>query len=305
MRMPLRATTVAMTVMLMTSCAVEPEPGQTTDELSGPTRHPIVLLHGLLGFDRLFGTVPYFNGIVGALEADGVEVHVVTAAQAGSPATRGDQIIRQLDALGGGPFNLIGHSQGGLDARYIAARRPDLVVSVTSVGSPHRGTPVADFFWNAPIGPLDEWFIQGGADVIALLAGTPHRNEARPAIEALTTAGAAAFNARYPAGVPTGCGDGAHVVGGIRYYSWSGTATITLPLDPSDALLAFTAALIPEPSDGLVGRCSSHLGRVIRDDYSQNHLDQVNHVLGLVGLFGPRPVRLYRDHARRLRDAGL
>ena len=53
-----------------------------------------------------------------------------------------------------------------------------------------------------------------------------------------------------------------------------------------------------EPTPGRVGK-------VIRDDYPQNHLDQVNHMVGLVSPFGPRPVKLFRDYARRLRDAGL
>ncbi len=302
----MRRSITAMTVMSMTACALDPDPAQISDEVTGPTAHPIVLVHGMMGFDELFGSIPYWNGITDALEADGHEVHVVTASQAGSPSVRGEQIILQLDALGGGPYNLIAHSQGGLDARYIAARRPDLVVSVTSIGTPHQGSPVADFFWNAPIGPLDEWVVQGGADMIKLLSGSSHPNQARPAIEALTTAGAAAFNSLYPAGVPSDCGDGAHVVDGIRYYSWSGTSPITMPLDPSDPMLAFAAALIPDPrNDGLVPRCSSHLGKVIRDDYPQNHLDQVNHMVGLVSPFGPRPVKLFRDHAKRLRDAGL
>jgi triacylglycerol lipase len=33
----------------------------------------------------------------------------------------------------------------------------------------------------------------------------------------------------------------------------------------------------PEANDGLVGKCSSHLGTVIRDNYFHNHLDEVNH----------------------------
>jgi triacylglycerol lipase len=41
--------------------------------------------------------------------------------------------------------NLIGHSHGGLDVRYVAAVRPDLVASVTSVGTPHKGADLADF----------------------------------------------------------------------------------------------------------------------------------------------------------------
>lgn len=43
-------------------------------------------------------------------------------------------------------FNLIGHSQGGLDARYVAAHLyPDeRIASVLTIGTPHRGVPAVD-----------------------------------------------------------------------------------------------------------------------------------------------------------------
>ena len=48
-------------------------------------------------------------------------------------------------------------------------------------------------------------------------------------------------------------------------------------------------------SDGLVGRCASHFGQVIRDDYPMNHFHAVNLFFGAVG---PEvdPVQLYVDH---------
>ena len=60
-----------------------------------------------------------------------------------------------------------------------------------------------------------------------------------------------------------------------------------------------------EPNDGLVSSCSSHLGYVIKDNYWQNHLDEVNQVLGLVSLFETSPVTLFRQQANRLKNAGL
>jgi triacylglycerol lipase len=58
-------------------------------------------------------------------------------------------------------------------------------------------------------------------------------------------------------------------------------------------------------NDGLVGRCSSHLGKVIRDNYRMNHLDEVNQVIGLTSIFETDPVVVYRNHANRLKNAGL
>lgn len=55
----------------------------------------------------------------------------------------------------------------------------------------------------------------------------------------------------------------------------------------------------------LVASCSSHLGRVIRDDYWMNHLDEVNQMVGITHLFETSPVTLFRQHANRLQGMGL
>ena len=126
-------------------------------------------------------------------------------------------------------------------------------------------------------------------------------------MNSLTSAGAASFNARFPAGKPTtSCGQGPATANGVRYYSASGTSVVTNVLDPTDGLLGITSLMFKgSPNDGLVGRCSSHWGQVLRDDYPWNHVDQMNHAFGLRGLFTPDPVAFYRAHANRLQQAGL
>jgi triacylglycerol lipase len=60
-----------------------------------------------------------------------------------------------------GPVHLIGHSMGGLDSRYMIARlgMADRVKSLTTVGTPHRGTAFAD--WGVGhFGPLVAPFFQ-------------------------------------------------------------------------------------------------------------------------------------------------
>ena len=125
------------------------------------------------------------------------------------------------------------------------------------------------------------------------------------ALNSLTTAGSAAFNRRFPQGVPTsGCGSGAELVNGVRYYSWTGTKTLTNVLDASDALLGVLGLVFGEANDGLVSACSSRLGKHL-GDYRQNHLDEVNQLLGLRDWFSTDPVTLYRQHANRLKAQGL
>ncbi len=279
------------------------------------TKYPIVLAHGAAGFDDLFGVLDYWYGIPSALDDGGATVFVTEVSQLNSTEVRGEQVIGQIEtivAITGKPrVNLIGHSHGGLDVRYVAAVRPDLVASVTSVGSPHKGADLADVIDAAIVdGSVAEDILAFFGDLfgaaLGLLAGTSNPQDSLAALGSLTSAGTAAFNAQYPQGVPTSaCGEGAPVANGIRYYSWSGTGVLTNALDLSDPALGLTSLFYGEANDGLVGRCSSHLGDVIRDDYFHNHLDEVNQLLGLVTIFDSNPRSIFRAHANRLKRAGL
>jgi len=278
------------------------------------TKYPIVLAHGMAGFDSLFGVLDYWYGLEGALEDGGATVFVTEVSQFNTTQARGEQLLAQVQQIlaitGKSKVNLIGHSHGGLDVRYVAAVRPDLVASVTSVGSPHKGAALADYLRaNVSGGSFTEsalaFFANSLGTVLGLLTGSSNPQDAVAALDSLTSAGLASFNATYPQGVPTtSCGSGASSVGGVRYYSWSGTGLLTNLLDVSDAPLALTSLVYPESNDGLVGRCSSHLGQVIRDNYFQNHLDEVNQVLGLVSIFESSPTSIFRAHANRLKTAG-
>lgn len=80
---------------------------------------------------------------------------------------------------------------------------------------------------------------------------------------------------------------------------------VTTGSDISDSLFSLTSFFYSEENDGLVGRCASHLGTVLRDDYFHNHLDEVNQFLGLVPLLESNPKSIFRAHANRLKNAGL
>jgi len=280
------------------------------------TQYPIVLTHGMLGFDSILG-VDYWYGIPQALRKDGATVYITEVSQLDTSEARGEQLLSQVEEIvaisGKAKVNLIGHSHGGPTIRYVAAVRPDLVASVTSVGAPHKGSKTADFIRNVPPGSAGETMLAGivnglGA-LINFLSGSSSTTpqNALGALESLNSEGAARFNARYPQGLPTSaCGEGAYQVNGVRYYSWSGTSPLTNVLDISDLMLgASSLTFAGEANDGLVGRCSSRLGMVIRDNYRMNHLDEVNQVFGLTSIFETDPASVYRQHANRLKNAGL
>ena len=280
------------------------------------TKYPIVLVHGLFGFDNI-GPVEYWYGIPAALRADGAKVYVTQVSAANSTEVRGEQLLTQVKQIlavtGASKVNLIGHSHGGPTIRYVASVRPDLVASVTSVGGVNKGSKVADLLLGvAPDGSLSNAVLisitDGLAAIISFLSGSPTLPQSSlQAAKSLSTAGSLAFNAAHPEGIPTSaCGEGAYQVNGVSYFSWSGAQPYTNLLDVIDPSLALTSlAFGSAKNDGLVASCSSHLGKVIRDDYAMNHLDEVNQTIGLVNIFETSPVTLYRQQANRLKNMGL
>ena len=274
------------------------------------TKYPIVLVHGLFGFDSV-GPVEYFYGIPSALQSGGARVYVTSVSAANSTEVRGEQLLLQvkqiLAATGAAKVNLIGHSHGSPTARYVASVRPDLVASVSSVGGVNKGSRVADVLIGA-VPNVSYTIANAVAGFISFLSGSPTLPQnARAAAQSLSTAGTLAFNSRHPEGVPTSaCGEGAYQVNGVYYFSWSGAQPYTNVFDASDPVLALTAlAFDGAKNDGLVASCSSHLGRVIRDDYALNHLDEVNQLIGITNLFETSPVTLFRQQANRLQGMGL
>jgi len=291
-----------------------------------PTRYPLVLVPGMLGFVRLL-LYPYWYGILSALRQGGAVVFAVQVSPLNSSEVRGEQLLARIEEIlretGAEKVNLIGHSQGSLTARYAAARRPDRVASVTSVAGPNHGSELADYLHkhyphDSARGRLLSFLLR----VIAVLMGwmeTGYRGPKLPvdihaSHHSLTTEGVALFNQRYPQGLPdTWGGHGPEEVNGVRYYSWSGTLqpgrtnrgrNLLDGTNRTCRLFARTFVREAGHCDGMVGRYSSHLGTVIGDEYPLDHFDIVNQSLGLVGK-GAEPIRLFVEHAARLKAAGL
>ncbi len=278
------------------------------------TRYPVVLVHGMLGFESVFG-MSYWYDLVPRLRAHGVEVYTPAMSAFNDSELRGQQLLPQVEAIvrahGGGKVHLIGHSQGSMAARYVAAKRPDLVASVTSIAGPNRGSEVADWLLQAET--ERPWLAQAvmsfGAFVggrVNAMAGTQWPINLPATVAALSTPGALAFNQRYPAGVPDSpCGEGAHEVNGVRYYSYAGVGHWGRWYSLADQVMAITGHVFTQDADndGLVGRCASHLGEVVRDDLPLNHFHVVRQLMG----FTPDTVdvgEVYLQHVQRLQAAG-
>ena len=122
----------------------------------------------MFGFGRL-AAYDYFvhleRELAQRLRAAGhqVETHVVDVSPTASIRRRTLKLAEAIESTCGGPseqgpIHLVGHSTGGLDARLVAspsvslALQPDKlawrsrIASVTTLNTPHYGTPVATFF---------------------------------------------------------------------------------------------------------------------------------------------------------------
>jgi pimeloyl-ACP methyl ester carboxylesterase len=127
--------------------------------------HHIYFSPGMFGFQRL-ASYDYFAHVERALTArfekngDTVETHASDVLPTASVRRRAATLAALIDttATGDGPIHLLGHSTGGLDARLVASPCAELppsahadrwvhrLKSVTTMNTPHYGTPLASFF---------------------------------------------------------------------------------------------------------------------------------------------------------------
>ncbi|MFZ3090313.1 MAG: alpha/beta fold hydrolase [Nitrospirota bacterium] len=115
-----------------------------------PDKPPIILVYGLGGFDKIkiFGiTIPYFKGIKEHLEGCGYTVFVPRLRATAGVRQRAEDLKREILSFTDSKVNIIAHSMGGLDARYMISKldMADKVENLVTVGTPHRGSPFADF----------------------------------------------------------------------------------------------------------------------------------------------------------------
>jgi len=114
---------------------------------------PVVLVHGLGGFDLLFrrkvrNTPEMFPGVRAHLEQQGYSVLTPRLSPTAAIVKRANELAQFLRReVGHQPIHLIGHSMGGLDSRYLISKLgfDSQVLSLTTIGTPHWGSSFADW----------------------------------------------------------------------------------------------------------------------------------------------------------------
>jgi len=251
-------TSLVIALSLLSGCVVGID-GEVSDEGGTPTSTPtgpggtgtggdggsralppgkiaVVLAHGLGGSADSFDPA-----IVAAIESNGHIVKRTAVPGIESVAVRAAALGPQIDALlaqtGATKVHIIAHSMGGLDARYLVSKLGygAKVASITTVSTPHRGSPLADLALgitqSSAVSQADALeaiieFVGGGIESAAL----------NRALFDLSEAAAPAFNA-------------ANLdVAGIKYQSYAGFSTPNGISNPN-AAAACTGAPMPAPAE--------------------------------------------------------
>ena len=289
------------------------------------TKYPIVMAHGFFGWSRMLNSLDYFNGVPQTLMQNGATVFTTKTSSVNSSEVRGEQLLKQVSVIqaitGAEKVNLIGHSQGGLDSRYVAGVAPEKIASVTSVSSPHKGSKTIDYVLKTTTNAqgkdkFGKKVLAASVEAVGLsldvLSGVPlnkiQSQSAQNLLDTTSSENVKVFNDRYSAALPSSyCGQPPkeNIVNGIGYYSWTGNTTFTNVFDASDYILSLTGLTFEgEPNDGLVSVCSSRMGYVIRDNYRMNHLDTINQLFGIVSWRDTNPLTVYRAQVNRLKKQG-
>ncbi len=127
-------------------------------------RHHVYFSPGMFGFGRL-GSYNYFvhveRELTARFRAAGHELvaHIIDELPTASIRRRSIRLAEVVarTATGGDPVHLLGHSTGGIDARLVASPTTRSIPtdtlawlprlrSVTTMNTPHYGTPLASFF---------------------------------------------------------------------------------------------------------------------------------------------------------------
>ncbi len=120
-----------------------------------PVQHPVVLMHGF-GILAAFRRKGHLHEEAMNLRLHGVRAYAPNVVAYNTVPIRAamwkDRLERILDETGAERVNLIAHSMGGLDARYLISElemHPH-IASLVTISTPHHGSPIAALLREQP-----------------------------------------------------------------------------------------------------------------------------------------------------------
>jgi triacylglycerol lipase len=295
MRSPSKKLMLLFAVVAATATACGPtqqlvDPGDLQDTGATLTaqapRATVVLVHGMGGFKNI-GPIDYFFHVPALWRGLGAKVFVAAESSFQSIEARAGQLKQQLDGVSG-PLVIVGHSQGGLDARWLVSKLgyAPRVKALLTIATPHRGSPIADVAAGLLDGPAE--------DVLNVVIGTLGWNLA--GMDELTTS---YMTTKFNPAVPD--------ASGVTYWSWAGYAS---PLGLSSGSGWLHAPLLPTwtimkakgiKSDGIVPVDSQKWG-AFQGTIEGDHIGEVNQPLGETPGF--HALQFYTSMLQRMHDQG-
>ncbi len=239
----------------------------------------IILVHGILGFAKRFG-MDYFRDLPGRFRAQGLRVFVPELDPTEGVEFRGAQLREQIQAAASAgnidttqKTHIIAHSLGGLDSRYILSpANPNQlqvpVRSLTTISTPHRGSPVADIVDNPQaLSPFPHLPFAAGPDLLE-----PVLNALRISLNGLrnlTTSACQAFSEEYVDNPD------------VSYFSSAGSGRAGFPQASAPFFLfhQFISAATGQPSDGMVPVSSAQWGSFDSSTWAGDHGEMIGYNL--------------------------
>ena len=214
--------------------------------------YPIILAHGILGVDSqdFAGLIHYWGGVDKYLRDQGVPVYAPSMNPISSSEERGFELKRKvrywMAANDMSKVNIIGHSQGGLTARYMATNlgMKSKVATITSVNTPHKGTPFADIALDV----IPNWIKPYAAPLINNLSERLYgdRNNRSHDILAMGNAFRQSYASVFNENTPN--------VRSIRYYSYGSHMKFADPVQHPIMFLVYPVTYLGGKHYGLSGK---------------------------------------------------
>lgn len=119
------------------------------------TKYPIILAHGIAA--KQLRILNAFGQIGNELTKEGYQVFVADTDGFGSIENNAEQLKKYINRIllltGAEKVNIIAHSKGGLDSKYMITKlgMEDRVASLTTLCTPHKGSIIASKIWDLPM----------------------------------------------------------------------------------------------------------------------------------------------------------
>ena len=161
-----------------------------------PLQYPVVLVHGIFAHDRA-GIIKFWGRIPQVFRSRGIQVFWGNTDAWGSYESNALILKKTIGSIlsqtGTRKVNIIAHSKGGIDTRYLIWKHDfgDKIASLTSICTPHHGSEVADFMYTKEI--LRRQLTRKALTLFGKIYGDAHPNLYK-LIYQLTTAKMKEFN---------------------------------------------------------------------------------------------------------------